>query len=72
MFCCLRNFVLLKFIECFKLLVSQNNNVCVCVCVGVGVGVGVWVSWWVGGSVRACVRACVCVYIVIVKYFPCI
>ena len=31
-----------------------------CVCVGV--------SWWVGGSVRSCV----CVYIVIVKYFPCI
>ena len=33
---------------------------------------GMWVSWWVGGSVRVCVRACVCVYIVIVKYFPCI
>ena len=31
------------FIECFKLLVSQKNNVCVCVCV----------------CVRACVRACV-------------
>ena len=30
-----------------------------CVCVGGG-----------GGGVRACVR--VCVYIVIVKYFPCI
>ena len=26
----------------------------------------------VGGWERACVRACVCVYIVIVKYFPCI
>ena len=25
-----------------------------------------------GGWERACVRACVCVYIVIVKYFPCI
>ena len=47
MFCCLRNFVLLYFIECFKLLVSQKNNVC-------GVGVG-------GGGVRECVRACVCV-----------
>ena len=32
-FYCLRNFVLLQFIECFKLLVSQKNNVCVCVCV---------------------------------------
>ena len=42
-----------KFIECFKLLVRQNNNVCVCVWVG---GCG-----WVGGLVRTCVRACVCV-----------
>ena len=40
--------------------------VCVCVCVWVGVCVCVCV--WVG----ACVRACVCVYIVIVKYLPCI
>ena len=38
MFCCLRNFVLLQFIACFKLLVSQKNNVCVCVCVCVCVG----------------------------------
>ena len=32
------------FIECFKLLVSQNNSVCVCVC----------------ACVRACVCVCVC------------
>ena len=61
-FYCLRNFVLLQFIECFKLLVSQKKNVCACVCVCVQVG----------GCVRACVRVCVCVYvcmyIVIVKY----
>ena len=31
-------------------------------------GGGGGVSWLVGGSVRACV----CVYIVIVRYFPCI
>ena len=36
-------------IECFKLLVSQNN---MCVCVGGGGGGG-------GGSVRACVH-CYC------------
>ena len=37
MFCCLRNLVLLHFIECFKLLVSQKNNVggCVHACVHV-------------------------------------
>ena len=44
MFCCLRNFVLLEFIECFKLLVSQKNNE----------------GGWVGGCVRAFVRAYVC------------
>ena len=37
-------------VECFKLLVSQNNNVCVCGCVGE----------LVGGWERACVRAFVC------------
>ena len=37
-----------------------------CVCGWVGGG------GLVGGCVGACVRACVCVYIVIVKYFPCI
>ena len=41
------------FVECFKLLVSQKKNVCVCV------------GRWVG----ACMHACVCVYIVIVQYF---
>ena len=60
------------FVECFKLLVSQKKNVCVCVCV----------CRWVGACMRACRRACVracvcvcvyvckcvCVYIVIVKY----
>ena len=44
----------------------QNNNVCVCERVGGGGGE------LVGGLERACMRACVCVYIVIVKYFPCI
>ena len=37
---------------------------CVCVCVGGGGGGGELVGRWE--------RACVCVYIVIVKYFPCI
>ena len=38
---------------------NQQNNVCMCVCVCVGGGGGGW-----------CGRAFV--YIVIVKYFPCI
>ena len=62
----LRNFVLLQFIECFKLLVSQKNNVCVCVCVCVCIQVGGCVHTCVRACMRACV--CVCVYIVIVKY----
>ena len=58
----LRNVCLIViFIECFKLLVNQNNNVCVCTRVHVCVCVCVCVR------VHACV--CVCTYIVIVKYF---
>ena len=54
----------MQFIECFKLLVSQNNNVCVCVCVCVQVGV----------CMHACVRACVCVYVctLLLLSIPCI
>ena len=37
-----KEFCLLQFIECFKLLVSQKNNVCVCGCV-VGVCVCVYI-----------------------------
>ena len=59
-FYCLRNFVLLQFIECFKLLVSQKNNVCVCVCV----------CMWVGAWVRECV--CVCVCTLLLLSIPCI
>ena len=58
-FYCLRNFVLLQFIECFKLLVSQKKNVCVCVCVQVG--------GCVHACVQACVRACVCVCVYVCK-----
>ena len=57
-----KEFCLLQFIECFKLLVSQNNNVCVCVC------------RWVGACMRACVHACVCVSVctLLVLSIPCI
>ena len=47
-----KDLFLFLFIDCFKLLVSQKNNVCVCVCVCVQAG----------GCVHACVRACVCVF----------
>ena len=43
-------------VECFKLLVSQNNNVCVCGCVGELVG------GWERACVRECVRVCVHCY----------
>ena len=61
-FWCLRNvsFIVI-FIDCFKLLVSQKNNVCVYMCVCVCVCVHACVHACV--CVRACLYACVCVYI---------
>ena len=48
-FWCLRNvsFIVI-FIDCFKLVVSQKNNVCVCVCMR--------------ACMHVCVCACVCVH----------
>ena len=42
------------FTECFKWLVSQENNVCVYVCV-------LWSDWWARRIMCVCVCVCVCV-----------